>query len=90
MVGIGDKPKCRIRNGQTSYGLAIATLRACLYGTLAEEDYGVSGFRRWQKPQHQKLSVFRKGRIRFLAALLRGLALDTGCFIPHDGHKTPL
>jgi hypothetical protein len=70
--------------------LAVATLRACLYGTLAEEDYWISGFRRWQKPQHQKLSVFRKGRIRFLAALLRGLALDTGCFIPHDWHKTLL
>jgi len=70
--------------------LAVATLRVCLYGTTSTEDYSASGFRQWLKPKNSKLSVFRKGRIRFLAAIVRGVSLEHGYFIPHDWHKVPL
>lgn len=70
--------------------LAVTTLRACLYGSSPEQSYLPSGFRAWHKPTGQKLSLFRKGRLSYLAAVLRGISLEIGCFIPHDWHKTPL
>jgi hypothetical protein len=70
--------------------LAVATLKVCLYGTNTTQDYSASGFRQWLKPKYSKLSVFRKGRIRFLAAIIRNDPLEEGYFMPHDWHKTPL
>lgn len=70
--------------------LAVAILRVCLYGTAQNDAYSASGFRQWIKPKNPKLSVFRRGRIRFLAALVRGVSLECGYFMPHDWHKTPL